>query len=307
MTFPSTVVILGAGAMGAAFASALYEMDPASVAFVARGERYDRLKADGITVNGKHYPFRVIQAGESAPPADLVIVALKQHQLADALPDLRGCVGENTLFLSVMNGLDSEPLIGEMYGPERVLYAVSVGIDAQRPDPGTVYFSKLGTIIFGEPVNDPPSDRVRQVQALFDRAGIDYDTPADMIRMMWWKLMINVGVNQTSSILGAPYGVMQTNRDAQAIMEAAMREVIACAQAEQVNLSENDLVNWYPILNTLHPEARTSMLQDVEAGRKTEVEIFAGKIVAFGQKHGIPTPVNELLLHAIHVLESRAR
>jgi 2-dehydropantoate 2-reductase len=124
---------------------------------------------------------------------------------------------------------------------------------------------------------------------------------------MWWKFMINVGINQTSSLLGAPYGVFQTVPDAQAIMEAAMREVIACAQASGVNLVEQDIADWYTFLNTLHPEGKTSMLQDVDAGRKTEVDMFAGKIVALGHEYGIPTPVNELLLHAIRVIELRTK
>lgn len=305
MTASPSIAILGAGAMGAAFASVFYALDPACVAFVARGERLAKLATEGVIVNGKPYPIPVLAAGEEVPPVDLVIVALKHHQLAEALPDLRGCVGENTVFVSVMNGLDSEPLIGDVYGAEKVLYAISVGIDAQR-DGNVVRFSKLGTLFFGEPTNTPPSARVQRLQALFDRAQIPYQTPPDMIRTMWWKFMINVGVNQASSLVRAPYGVFQTEPDAQAIMEAAMREVIAVAQAEQVNLVENDITEWYGFLNTLHPEGKTSMLQDVEAGRKTEVEIFAGKVVALGEKHSIPTPVNRIMLHAIRVMETRA-
>lgn len=299
------VVVLGAGAMGAAFASAFYAMDPASVVFVARGARLARLQADGVIVNGTHYPIPALHPDDLTAPAELVMVALKHHHLAEALQDVRGCVGENTLFLSVMNGLDSEPMIGAMYGQERMLYAISVGIDAQR-DGNRVAFSKLGTIFFGEADNSTLSPQVQRVQALLERASIPYKTPEDMLRSMWWKFMINVGVNQTSSILGAPYGMMQTLPDAQAIMEAAMREVIAVAQAERVNLVENDITEWYTFLNTLHPEGKTSMLQDVEAGRKTEVEIFAGKVVALGQAHNIPTPVNQMLLHAIRVLEIKA-
>ena len=82
-----------------------------------------------------------------------------------------------------------------------------------------------------------------------------------------------------------------------------MREVITLARAADVNLVEEDIDNWYAFLQTLHPEGRTSMLQDIEAGRKTEVDIFAGKMVELGKTYSIPTPVNETLLHAIKVIE----
>jgi len=299
------IVILGAGAMGSAYASAFYAMDPASVAFAASGARYERLKAGGMVVNGRHYPIPVLAPDDPAPPADLVIVALKHHHLPDALNDLGNRVGAETLFLSVMNGLDSEAIIAARYGQERVLYANAVGIDAQR-DGNVVRFSKIGTVVFGEADNTTLSERVRRLQALFDRAAIPHQTPVDMIRAMWWKLMINVGINQASAVLGAPYGVFQTNPEAQAIMEAAMRETVAVAQAAGVNLSGQDIADWYPVMNQLHPAGKTSMLQDIEAGRKTEVEVFAGKVLALGRQYGIPTPVNEVLLHAIHVLESCA-
>jgi 2-dehydropantoate 2-reductase len=86
-------------------------------------------------------------------------------------------------------------------------------------------------------------------------------------------------------------------------MEMLMREVIVLAQHVGVNLGEQDLDGWYAVLNTLSPEGKTSMLQDIEAGRKTEVEVFAGKVVELGKRHGIPTPVNQTVLSIIHVLE----
>jgi 2-dehydropantoate 2-reductase len=297
----STVSILGAGAMGAAYASRFYAMDPTCVSVVAQGERYNRLQRDGLIVNDERYAIPVLTPEDTTPPSDLVIVALKHRDLAPSLEMLRNRVGDNTVIVSVMNGLDSEGIIRSRFG-DKVLYAISVGIDAQRQG-NVINYSKIGKIVFGEPDNTVLSDRVRRVQELFDRASVPYDTPVDMIRQMWWKFMINVGINQASAVLRAPYGVFHTSQHAQAIMEAAMREVIAIAQASGVNMNDDDLNNWYPVMRSLHPQGRTSMLQDIEAGRETEVDIFAGKVVAVGLQVGVPTPVNELLLHAIKVIE----
>jgi 2-dehydropantoate 2-reductase len=102
----------------------------------------------------------------------------------------------------------------------------------------------------------------------------------------------------------APYGVFQTSEDARALMRALMQEVITLARASDVNLAEADIENWCAILQTLSPEGKTSMLQDIEAGRQTEVDIFAGKVVALGRECGIATPFNATMLHAIRVLSA---
>ena len=296
------IAVLGAGALGATYAARFFDMDPESVVVIADGERYKRLKAHGFLINGEQYDIPVVRPDEGEAPVDLIIVGLKHHHLNQALPDLRQFVGEHTTIISVMNGLDSEDMIGAVYGLEKLLYAIVVGIDAVR-EGNTVEAKHLGKIIFGEADNTTVSARVEQAQALFDRAGIAWQTPQDMMRIMWWKFMVNVGVNQASAVMRAPYGAFQFSEDAQALMEALMREVIALARAAEVNLVEQDIAEWYNVLNTLSPVGKTSMLQDVLAGRKTEVDIFAGKVVALGKKYNIPTPANETVLRIIRVLE----
>ena len=300
------VAVLGAGAMGAYFTSAFFEAPGLSTTLVAQGERAQRLLHNGLVVNGCGYRVPVHQPADGPHPVDLVIVALKHHHLEEALPALDPLVGDHTLLLSVMNGLDSEAVIGGRFGMDKLLYAVSVGIDAVRQG-NEVTFTKTGTHFFGEAANPKISPRVRAVQEAFDRAGIRHETPADMIRMLWWKFMVNVGANQASAVLRAPYGVFQTSAEAQGLMVALMEEVIALAEAAGVNLSRRDIDEWNTFLNTLSPQGKTSMLQDVEAGRKTEVEIFGGKVVSLGEQYGIATPVNETVLRIIRVFEEKRR
>jgi len=213
---PNKVVILGAGAIGAFFATRFFDTAECSTAVVARGERYDRLNSDGLVVNGKPYTnIPVIHPDEASSSADLIIVALKHHHLPEAVPDLKNLVGDQTTILSVMNGLNSEEYIGSIYGMDKVLYGISVGIDAVRQG-NRITFSKPGKHYFGEAINTHLSQRVQRVQQAFDRAGITYETPSDMIRMMWWKFMVNVGMNQASAVMRAPYGVFQSSPEAQA-------------------------------------------------------------------------------------------
>ncbi len=296
------VAIYGAGAMGAVYASKFFEEPRFSTVLVARGERYDRLKADGLVVNGKRYSIPVVRPDEAVPPADLIIVALKNHHLPEAVHDLKNIVGDETTVISVMNGLDSEEYLGAVYGMDKILYAIAVGIDALR-EGNSVTYTISGKIYFGEADNSVPSVRVLRVKEAFDRAGVVTEIPADMMRSLWWKFMINVGVNQASAVTRAPYGVFQASPDAQALMETLMREVIVLAQRLGINLRDADIEEWNTVLKTLSPKGKTSMLQDIEAGRKTEVEAFAGKTVELGKLHGVLTPANQVVLSIVHVLE----
>jgi 2-dehydropantoate 2-reductase len=298
------ISVIGAGAMGAAYASMFYEMDPHCISFIANGERAARLKAEGLTVNGRTYSIPVVTREDRVPPSDLVMVAVKNHHLPEALPDMKTVVGENTLFLSVMNGIESEEQIGAVYGAEKVLYAVAVGIDAMR-EGNRVSYSKKGKLYFGEASNSSLTTRVKALHTLFKRAGIACEIPEDMIRTLWWKFMINVGINQASAVLRAPYGVFQTFPEARELMESAMLEVIAVAKVAGVHLSNRDIEDWHGFLSTLAATGKTSMLQDIEAGRKMELEIFSGKVISLGKHYHVPTPVNGTLFRILRVAERR--
>ena len=288
--------------MGAFYVSKFYEMDASSVSVIAGGDRYNRMKAEGIVVNGKHYVVPVVHPDDTVLPADLIIVAVKNHHLSETIRDMACRVGNETIIISVMNGIDSEEQIGAVYGMDKLLYAVAVGIDALR-DGNAMTYTVQGKLFFGEADNQVLSDRVKRIQELFDRADIVCETPEDMIRILWWKFMINVGINQTSAVLRAPYGVFQTSQEAKELMDSAMREVTAVAEAAKINITDEDITNWYGFLAQLSPAGKTSMLQDVEAKRKTEVEMFAGKIMELGNRYGISTPVNAVLYRIIKVIE----
>jgi 2-dehydropantoate 2-reductase len=303
MNAVSRVVILGAGALGAYYASRFISAPGFTVAIAATGSRGAALRCDGLVVNARHFNVTVVEPLPGSTPADLVLVALKDYQLAGALPLLRPLVGAATIVLSVMNGLDSEAQIRAGCANGTILYCVAVGIDAVRQE-GTVTVANAGRLVFGAADNHDPDPAVLRVQEALDRAGLEWQTPVDMLRMLWWKFMVNVGINQASAVLRAPYGVFQQSADARAVVTALMREVVALAQVAGINLDEGDLAAWDPVLNALSPAGKTSMLQDMEAGRRTEVEIFAGKVVALGEQYQVPTPANQMMLHLIRSMES---
>ena len=112
------VYIIGAGAVGAAYASIFYDMNQSCVSFIAGGERFERLHHESVIVNGKDYPIPVLNSKEPFPAADLLIVTVKHHHLDQAIGEMKSGVGPNTIIISLMNGIDSEERIGAIYLPE---------------------------------------------------------------------------------------------------------------------------------------------------------------------------------------------
>lgn len=297
------VTVVGLGALGCAYAGKLFDMDPQGLTVLAGGERVARYKNEGLYINGKRYDFTYVSPDEITKPADLILVVVKTHQLSQAIMDMKNQVGPNTIILSLLNGITSEEMIGNVYGMEKLLYSVSYGLTANR-EGNHIHFSSYGNVAFGEKNNQTYSEKVLAVKELFDRASIPYTIPENMLHSLWWKFMFNVGINQCSAVTRGKYHTFQTVSAARNLLDSAMREVAALSERVGIHLTEQDIEKWYEVLAALDPNSRTSMLEDIESGRKTEVDVFAGTVCELGRKYGVETPVNRTLLHIIKVVEA---
>lgn len=297
------VTIVGLGALGCAYAGKLYDMSPNGLKVLAGGERAKRYKVEGFFINGKRYDFTYVSPEEHGDPADLILVVVKNHQLPQAIVDMKNQVGDNTVILCLSNGITSEEIIGKEYGIDKILYSVSYGLTANRQG-NHVHFTSYGNVAFGEKTNLIYSEKVQAVKDLFERAGIPYSIPENMLHSLWWKFMFNVGINQCSAVTRGKYRAFQTVDEAKKLLDAAMWEVVRLSEKVGINLTGADIEKWYGVLYTLNPNSRTSMLEDIECGRKTEVDAFAGTVCELGEKYGVSTPVNRTLLNIIKVIES---
>ena len=299
----NSVLIAGAGAIGLLVAETIYNADPDCVSILANGERLERYRNNGLWVNGKRIDFR-LACGEKA---DLIIVACKLHHLDQVIEDIRPSVGKDTIILSLLNGITSEEIIGRRLGGERLPLAMIIGVDALHHDGKTTY-TKKGVIHFGDREGNN-GEREERIAAFFARSGVAFNVDTNMKRALWYKFMVNIGINQTTAILRLPYGAFMNSGapgeipEARLLAEQAMREAIAVANAEGIDLGEGDIANWYKTLNAINPCGFTSMYQDVLAKRKTELEMFCLALMEIGKKHGIPLPVNETFYLVLRAIE----
>ena len=298
------VSLVGLGAVGSSYLSRMAKNVPVeSLRVIASGARAERYRG-GVSVNGELFFFPVYEPGDEAEPADLLIFAVKNNQLPQAISDAKRHVGPDTVILSLLNGVVSERVIAEGYGSGNVLCSHVMGLDAVRTEDGTAY-EHLGYISFGERVNTPGaySENTLAVAEFFRRAGIPYRIPENMTKELWLKFMLNVGANQVSAVLRCPYRAIRESQRVRGLVREAMAEAAAVSAYEGVCLGEDDIDACLAILDKLSPQGKTSMLQDVEAGRRTEVDVFGGTVVSLAARHGVPAPLNETLVSLILAME----
>ena len=223
--------------------------------------------------------------------------------MSQAIEDIRNQVGEHTVIMSLLNGVESEERIKAAYPDNEVLYSV-IRVPALHHGNEISFPVGAGKISFGQAYNDTFSETVCSVRDVFEKGKIPYEVPKDMLRNMWHKFMTNVSENQSAAILRVPYGIWTISEDANELREQAAREVIAIAGKKGIHLTEEDLLEHRTYFESAPFYGKPSTLQDIEAGRKTEVEMFAGAVIRMGKELGIPTPYNQMFYHCIKTLET---
>lgn len=297
-----SVAVLGAGAVGSYVIWGLSEKKDISLSVIAKGERAERLKAEGCLINGKTYHPEVLTP-EEAKGVDLLVVSLKYGALAGALDDIREAVGENTIVMSLMNGVDSEDIIAEKIGMSHIVYSL-IKVASHKEGSG-YYFNPETTIgiIFGEADEPYQSERIQAIDALFGAGRINYRITEHIKEEIWSKFRLNVSNNLPQAVLGAGVGCYTDSEHMKAISNGLRNELEAIAKAKGIDMSVIEKTSTRG--SAVPPTARYSTLQDIDAKRHTEIDMFSGALMRMGKELGIPTPYNEYTYHIIKAIEEK--
>lgn len=294
-----TVAIVGRGALGIMYADAIARAGGDGV-FVMDDDRFARQAGEPVSVNGARRVFRCVRAAEGLP-VDLVVFAVKAPALGEAMELAAPFVGPRTRLLSLLNGISSEERLAQRFGWENLVLCVAQGMDAVRFG-GDLVYSKMGEIRFGAAANTDPQ-AVADIAEYLGSMGIPYVVEEDIVHRLWTKFMLNVGVNQTCMVYGGTYGSVSALGEQNRTFVAAMREVVAVANAEGVALTEDDLAGMASLMETLDPAGMPSMAQDRLNRKPSEVEEFAGALIERAARHGILVPTNRWLYEEIGRIE----
>lgn len=296
------VLVCGIGAIGSIYANKINEYNSEYLRVLVDEARLEKYKKNPKIFNDKPLSFNYILPSDETFKADLIIIATKFDGLKDTIKNIENFVKDDTIILSLLNGVTSEDIIAQKYGWKHILLSYFIGHSAMR-DGNIITHDGIGDVVFGvkHGVETDLYD-VKLLKQYFDNVGLTYKTPDDMERALWLKYMLNVSSNQSSAILGMTFGQMQTNKKFMEFLINVMKEVQTIAKAEGVKNTETMIDEALVSFNKMIPDGKTSMLQDVEAKRKTEVEMFGSTMVKFGKKHNIPTPYNLVMRDMLEII-----
>lgn len=313
--------MIGAGAMGSLFGFLLAEAGCAVTLVDPSPERLKSLERNGLVLeeNGRERPcrpsapygngpaIRAVPTAEQAGPADAVFLSVKAGRTGAAARAARACLEPHTLVLSLQNGLGNIEAMRE--AGLGVFAAGTTACGASLTDSGTVRPAGRGETVLGW-VDGPPSPALQgtleRLLFFFDAASLPWRVSENIQGVIWTKLLVNAGINAVTALTGVPNGVMATDPDARALLEAAVREGAALAGAEGVALETDDPVGHALAVARGTAANRSSMLQDMDAGRLTEIEAINGAIAARAARRGLAAPVNAALASLVRMAERRA-
>ena len=287
------ILICGLGAVGLTYAVKFKSSSELKI--LVDEERYKRYTKNKPVFNGVEQMFDCILPSDKSFQPDLIIIAVKAQGLESAIENIKNFVHKDVIIISLLNGISSEEKIQEIYPNAKVLKSYFIGHSAVRK----------GNSVTQDGVGEIVVEKSSKLKEIFDEFKINYRMPDDIVYSMWLKYTMNLFSNQVSAILNMNFGELKRNSAFIDFAQKIIAEVRLVAEKKGVQNLENLEKDALDFLQKMCDEGKTSMLQDVLAGRKTEVEIFAGEIIRLGKLYEIPTPCNQVLYDLIKIVEER--
>lgn len=295
------ILIVGSGAMACLFAARLGK---AGVSVVMTGSweaGLEALEMHGVRLeqpDGSQlaYPVKVIRPSKSCHPARYALILVKSWQTARAAQRLTECLSEDGLALTLQNGLGNREVLAQALGPQRVALGVTT-TGATLLGPGWVRLAGEGVVA----LNGTPG--LAPLGELLKRAEFQVENVDDSEALLWGKLVVNAAINPLTAVLGVLNGELLVRPEARSLMGRLAEETAAVAGALGICLHYPDPVAAAEYVAKRTASNRSSMLQDIQRGRPTEIDAICGEIVRLGEQAGIPTPVNWIMWQLVKAME----
>jgi len=293
---------MGAGAIGGYFGGRLAKAG-FDVSFIARGAHLDVIRKNGLKVLSPLGDFTIHPATVTDDPAeigpvDVILFMVKNYDTLQAAEQIRPLVGPDTAIIPFQNGVEARAMLSNVLGARHVLGGVAF-IPASIQEPGVIkHNAELAKLVFGEFDKQITPRAVAFLDAL-EKAGVTGEISADISMVLWSKLMFLTSMSAINCITRQPVGLVQSDGETIALYMDAMREVAAVAAAHGVALGEEAIANNMALAKSFPPNNKTSMFQDLEAGRSLEIDYLSGAVVRLGREKGIETPIHRTAWVAI--------
>lgn len=287
------VALIGAGAVGGYFIWGFDGCPDVEFTLIAEGERKTKYEQQGIRINERVY-YPTVKSAREAGVQELVLVATKYSGLREAIELLPALVGENTLVLSLLNGVDSEALIADKIGFEHVEYSL-MRIASKRDENGITFNPEntMGLFVGREKLTD-------DVIACLKQSNIRFTIEEDALTDVWIKYASNLANNLPQAVLGVDASLYIDSEHGKYLATKLWDECYAVAAAKGIDIGREAV-----IFTEVPKTSKYSTLQDLEAKRHTEIDMFAGQMLLMADKLGIAVPYTDYTYHAIKALEEK--
>jgi len=300
--------VMGAGAIGSLFGGLLAESGLDVTLVTRRVEHVDAVNRGGLRLTGvsgeRAVRVRATASPWEAGPKDLVILAVKSYDTEGALRDMLPMLGQRTTALTVQNGLGNVEKMASALGSERVLGGCTAH-GATYMAPGEIRHAGRGPTTIGE-LDGTVTERVQSVAEVFTGAGIETSATRDIQGAIWVKLLVNMGINPLTAATGLRNGELLELEELRSVMASCVLEGWGVAKTIGIDLETNPVEEVFRVAEATAAN-RSSMLQDVERGVRTEIDFINGAVSALGRMHSVKTPVNDALVAVVKGLEAKAR
>ncbi|MBI3325709.1 MAG: 2-dehydropantoate 2-reductase [Nitrospinae bacterium] len=296
------VAVMGTGGTGGFFGGLLARAGE-KVTCIARGAHLEAIRARGLTVKSRlagnfTLPVKATDDPREVGPVELILFCVKTYDTDTAVEQIRPLVDQDTVILSVQNGIDNAERIARVVGSKPVIGAVAhvfsaveaPGVIAQTAGPGRILFGELagGT-----------SPRTERLLSTFQGAGMAAELSPDIRVTLWEKFLFICGNGGVTALSRLPIGVIRACPETSALLRGVLEEVEAVARASGIALPVGCVDQVLAFNASLEPGARASLYHDLAAGRRLELEALNGTVVRLGREYGIPTPFNFAIYAAL--------
>jgi 2-dehydropantoate 2-reductase len=297
------IVMMATGGVGGYYEARL-AAGGHDVYFIARGAHLAALRTNGlklISANGDLHLRSVHATDEPATvgTADIVIFAVKQYDTETAAKLVVPVIGDETAVISIQNGMDPRERLKSIVGREHVMGGTTYITGAKAISPGTItHTGTIARLVFGE-YDGSVSMRGERFLDACKTAGIDAVFSADISKEMWAKFALLSAFSGVSSMLRKAAGPIMGDPDTRKLLKDAIAETVAVAKAKGIDLGDDYVAKHGDFYGSIPPDTKSSMLMDLENGRRIELNWLSGAVAQFGDELGVPTPTHHAIYGAL--------
>lgn len=298
------IAVMGCGAMGSIYAALLASAGHEVICIDRNAAHIDAINNTGLRVSGASGDRTISLKGFVEPPTakiDLLIIGLK----AAHVPNVKAAVpmlDNSSLVLTIQNGLGSADIVADLVGADKLVVGVAQGFGAALVEPGHSHHNDMKAIRFGDYAS---GKGMATIEPIFRAAGFDTELSDDIAVVQWEKLMCNAAYSGPCALTGMTVGEMMDDPIMAPISQAAATETFDVAKRKGINIAVSNPVQYVRDFAARMPDAKPSVLLDIEAGRFSEIDVINGAVPREAARLGTTAPVNATITALVRALEEK--